>query len=399
MCNKLNTRMKIILISPLLQPYRITFYEKLSGLFNGFKVFYSMQQKEAGRPQHNKDVNFPAVGFPERKISFLGYSIIMVKGMFRAIKEEKPDIIIIQGIPGNLTYRQIVGWANNNRIKVVFWYCGWEPNRKRNFLLQAIKSRLASSYYRKGDCFITYSTKAKDDLIAGGFSRQKLNVALNGIEIDAYRDNNRFAVEAVALKERHAGQNRVFLYVGGLLEEKRVLLLTDAFIEFSSVYPDTRLWIIGDGPQRDELERKIRDHSNIDYFGRIIENVEPYFIAADFFVLPGTGGLALNQAMYFETPCIAGRADGTEKDLVIDDVTGFNFIEDNKMSLVSKLQEAYNIEPDKLNLMKKNGKELIIKRSNVNNMVKVFNEVLSEINNSEHENPNKEKHSVNAGQP
>jgi len=342
-------------------------------------------------------VNFSATGFPESKISFLGYSIIIVRGMFRAIKDERPDIIIIQGIPGNFTYRRIVNWASNNRIKVVFWYCGWEPNRKRNFLLQGIKSKLASSYYSKGDCFITYSTKAKDDLINQGFSPRKLNVALNGIEIDSYSNNSDFAIEAGALRKKYAGEKRIFLYVGGLLEEKRVLLLADAFIEFSSVYTDTRLWIIGDGPQREELERKIKDSSNIDYFGRIIENVEPYFVAADFFVLPGTGGLALNQAMYFETPCIAGRADGTEKDLVIDDVTGFNFIEDNKTSLISKLKEAYSLEPEKLDSMKKNGRELVVKRSNVNNMVKVFNEVLSEMNISEYKNLSKEGHSVNTG--
>ncbi len=40
------------------------------------------------------------------------------------------------------------------------------------------------------------------------------------------------------------------------------------------------------------------------------------FQQADLFVLPGTGGLALQQALGFALPAIAAEGDGTQADLV-----------------------------------------------------------------------------------
>lgn len=373
--------MKIILISPLLQPYRITFYQKLSDRFKDFTVFHNLKEKEDGRPQHNQEVGFKSRGFLEYNYFLMGFYIRMVKGMFKAVVGAKPDIIIIQGFPGNFTYRRIVNWAKKKHIKVVFWYCGWEPNIKRLNLLQNIKNRLAASHYGQGDFFLTYSTKAKDDLVRQGVDPSIITVAYNGIELDDYNTDNvkKYTIQAKQLREKFAINYRVYIYVGGLLEEKRVLFMIDAFNEFNMEHPDSQLWIIGDGPQKAEVESKIKDNTAIRYFGRITENVESYFSAADFFVLPGTGGLALNQAMYFETPCIVGRADGTEKDLVIENVTGFNFIEDDLTSLVSVFKETYSINKASILEMGSKCKEIVKTQYNVNNMVEIFDAALNDI--------------------
>jgi glycosyltransferase involved in cell wall biosynthesis len=373
--------MKIILISPLLQPYRITFYQKLSDRFKDFTVFHNLKEKEDGRPQHNEEVGFKSRGFLEYNYFLMGFYIRMVKGMFNAVVEAKPEIIIIQGFPGNVTYRKIVNWAKKNHIKVVFWYCGWEPNIKRLDFLQKIKNRLAATHYAQGDFFLTYSSKAKDDLVLQGIDPSTITVAYNGIELDSYNDYNlkKYNTQAKQLREKFAGNDRVYLYVGGLLEEKRVLFMIDAFNEFNREHPDSQLWIIGDGPQKTEVEKKIKYNSAIRYFGRITENVESYFSAADFFVLPGTGGLALNQAMYFGTPCIVGRADGTEKDLVIDNVTGFNFSEDDLNSLVYEFKKTYSMDKASIDQMGSKCKKVVELQNNVNNMVNIFDVVLSDI--------------------
>jgi glycosyltransferase involved in cell wall biosynthesis len=369
--------MKIIFIVALVTPYRVTFFDKLSKRFTDFTVFSNTKEKEDGRPQYDGKVSFKSRGFPERKIPVLGFSVRIIEGMFEAIRKERPDILVVPGIPGNLTYRKIVNWAKKNNTRIVLWHSGWESNPRRFFLLKLFKKSLALSFFKKADYIITYSSAARNDLLAQKFNPDKILVAYNGIELDNYNNIDGYLDQAKKLREKFAGKKRTYLFVGGLTHEKRILFLLDAFIEFNSGYPDTQLWIVGDGPQRAEVEKKMNNHPDIKFFGRIIENVEPYFIAADFFVLPGPGGLALNQAMFFNTPCIAGRADGTEKDLVIEGVTGFNFIEDNKSSLISKLAESYHTETGSLNLMKEKGKELIVKKNNVNYMVSVFHEVLA----------------------
>ena len=46
------------------------------------------------------------------------------------------------------------------------------------------------------------------------------------------------------------------------------------------------------------------------------EELEPLFATADLFVLPGTGGLAVQQAMAHALPVMVGEADGTQAELV-----------------------------------------------------------------------------------
>ena len=57
------------------------------------------------------------------------------------------------------------------------------------------------------------------------------------------------------------------------------------------------------------------------------------------FVLPGTGGLAINEAMAHRLPVISGYADGSADDLVIDGVTGFRLREASAEALVDRLRE------------------------------------------------------------
>jgi glycosyltransferase involved in cell wall biosynthesis len=46
------------------------------------------------------------------------------------------------------------------------------------------------------------------------------------------------------------------------------------------------------------------------------------FIASDIFILPGSGGLAVHQAMSYGKPVIVSFGDGTEADLVREGVNG-----------------------------------------------------------------------------
>ena len=162
-----------------------------------------------------------------------------------------------------------------------------------------------------------------------------------------------------------------FIYAGGLIPEKRVDLLIEAFISLRRRYRNIKLLIIGDGPLQKELQEMATD-KNIRFLGRIIDDVDQYFAASDCLVLPGIGGLALNQAMYWGVPCIVSEADGTEDDLVIDGETGFRFEKDDLESLISAMEMRLTTSDWKITIMMEKSKEIIRTKSNVNNMVDVF---------------------------
>ena len=74
------------------------------------------------------------------------------------------------------------------------------------------------------------------------------------------------------------------------------------------------------------------------FAGEVIDDVGAYFIMADIFVLPGLGGLAINQAMAYGLPVVCAEGDGTEKDLVVPGVTGLFFRRDDAPDLTNKIQ-------------------------------------------------------------
>ena len=364
---------KIALITPLLQPYRISFYEKLSKADPNidFTIFHGVNPKEKGRPSYKGETNFPNIGFKELEY-FIPIKIVYNIGLLNAIKKYNPDVVILQPIPGDISNRLVSNWAVRNNKKLIMWTCGFEPHRVGGTLLK-LKNRVVSSLYKKADKHLTYSYNARDYAFNMGVPYSKSVVTYNGIEIDhLLADEERIIRRGKEIKNSFKLNNHItFIYAGGLIPEKRVDLLIEAFISLRRHHRDIKLLIIGDGPQKSELMRMATD-KNIRFLGRIIDDVDPYFAAADSLVLPGIGGLALNQAMFWGKPCIVSEADGTEDDLVIDDKTGFRFKKDDLKSLEDAMRRMLQLNNDDYDAMSKLSKMIICNKSNVNSMVDVF---------------------------
>lgn len=372
---------RIALITPMLQPYRLTFYEKLNKISPNAKwiVFHGVKKTEDGRPAYAGKAAFENIGLSEINYKLGPFNIRVHKGLLQEVRKFNPDLIIIQSITGNLSYRSVVNWAKRNNKIIVNWACAWEPKLAKGLLLK-LKNILVRNFYKKGDAFLTYSTKAVKYVMDRGIDKSKITVCYNGIETDDLILNEKAIIEASeAIIEKYSLQHSTnFIYVGGLIPEKRVDLLIEAFAIISSENNACKLFIIGDGPLKDTMLKQIEplNKGNIFYLGRIIDGVDPYFAASTCLVLPGVGGLALNQAMFWKKICIASEADGTEEDLIINGKTGFRFIKDDLNSLVESMRKVMNIDKKELEVMGNHAKDIIVNKSCVNNMVNVFSDTI-----------------------
>ena len=83
-----------------------------------------------------------------------------------------------------------------------------------------------------------------------GVPSKNIQTCYNGIEIDNLLETERKVIEnsAILRKEFNLPGNVTFLYVGGLIPEKRIDLLIDGFIGLRNKHPNIKLLIIGDGP-------------------------------------------------------------------------------------------------------------------------------------------------------
>ncbi len=130
------------------------------------------------------------------------------------------------------------------------------------------------------------------------------------------------------------------LFVGRLQERKRVDLLLQACARLPLALQPV-LTIIGDGPERPNLDSLAKTLYPTTVFpgARHGADLIPFYLAADLFVLPGTGGLAVQEAMAYGLPVIMGRGDGTNDDLVRPE-NGWQISPDSLDAMVLTLQDA-----------------------------------------------------------
>lgn len=371
--------MKIAFIINFITHYRTTFYHKLSqSSEDEWVILHGLSDQNTGRPGFQGEIpyNNQVVGYREKSIG--PFMVRYQEKVLETIRSIQPDVIIILGIPGTISNWSAMLWAKLHRKKSVLWYCGWEAQQGRGISLM-IKRLVLRVFFGIADHIITYGTKAAQYAKDLGINNNKITVCYNGIEIDGLdRLESYYTQKAKELSRQRAITNQyVFLYVGGMMLEKKVDLLINAFSQVAKHHP-AELWLVGDGPElnrlvalADSLKTK-----HVHFMVRIVDEVEIYFKAADSLILPGTGGLVLNQALYWGMPCVVGEADGTEDDLVIDGKTGFRFVPDDVKSLISAMEKCTTLTSQERLEFAQAGKQLITSRGNVNQMVKTFGEVM-----------------------
>jgi glycosyltransferase involved in cell wall biosynthesis len=264
-----------------------------------------------------------------------------------------------------------VSWARTHNKKVVMWTCFWEPDYITGYK-RIIRNFLIRSFYRQADHHIAYSSLAKQKLLNLGYPDKQISIAYNGIDLDQYeKDTSAYMLDKEVFD--HGSVN--FLYVGGFGKDKKVDLLIKAIGEckaFSS--RSMNAYLIGDGPLYNDYVKLVHSlglTGHIKFLGRINAHLDAYIKSADCIVLPGTGGLILNEAMLFQKPVVVSEADGTENDLLLNGYNGIKFQTNSKASLASAMYEI----AENLSFFQENAKkisEVVIKRSNVDSMITIF---------------------------
>jgi glycosyltransferase involved in cell wall biosynthesis len=133
-----------------------------------------------------------------------------------------------------------------------------------------------------------------------------------------------------------------------------------------------RLIIIGDGPERDHLQSLAREvYPGAEFAGaKHGAELRPYFAQADLFVLPGTGGLAIQEAMSHGLPVIVAQGDGTQDDLVRRE-NGWQIPPDNFEALVAAMKDALS-DVARLRRMGEASHRIVREEINIETMVETF---------------------------
>ncbi len=281
------------------------------------------------------------------------------------------SLVVLEGESNFLVNLLLVPLLLLKRTPYVWWTLGSIPGRKKKTFKRRMMLPLLRLFLKKSDHVATYSSFGRDYLMAEGVPSDKIVIAHNALGGNVL-DNEPECRELAAglVRQLRWGDRLRVAYIGALLREKRPSDLVRAAARFQELGGrGIGLIFVGDGPEKERtaaLSRRL----DVDalFAGRQTDRAGAYLLASHVVVVPGLGGLAINHAMMFGRPVIAGRADGTERDLVVHGRTGFLLDPLTPESLASCL-DGVSGQPDKLLEMGEAAREHVFATATIDGLV------------------------------
>lgn len=264
----------------------------------------------------------------ERPVS--SFMLRFQKGVASAISGLSPAVVVTMCHSGTLSEWQLIRLKRRVGFRLVAWQCGYEYNPGR------LKRWVLSKFIPRFDHHLAYHTNAKAYAQAHGADVRQVTVMHNTIDEGAIKCIPKTEARAI-VEQRHPilKGKKIVLYVGAVLAEKRLELVFEALNVLDR--DDVVFLIVGDGDHAGQIQRLYGQRADCLSVGRIVEGVGIYFDAADVFVLPGTGGLAINEAMAHSLPVVSSYADGSADDLVVHGENGYRLRDGTAKELASSL--------------------------------------------------------------
>ncbi len=350
------------LMQRVLPEYRLPFFEMLAAACpQGFSLFSG-----DARPEESIQPAQPSPSVHH----FQANNQHLLSGRFYALRQKNwrewlqswnLQVLIQEANPRYLTSPAAARWMRRKDRPVIGWGLGAPAG-------SGMMRSFWRAYLRQFDALITYSRTGFEQYRQMGVDPREIFIAPNAAAPKPQ--------QPPAPRPDHYAEGRaVLLFVGRLQARKRV----DVLLQACAALPDAlqpELWIVGDGPEKQNLETQAQTlYPRVCFYGGKFGNeLTPLFQAADVFVLPGTGGLAVQQAMSHGLPVIVGEADGTQADLVRPE-NGVLVQPGSVDSLRATLEDLLS-QPQRLRRMGDQSYRIVSEEINLENMVDVFSQAV-----------------------
>lgn len=242
--------------------------------------------------------------------------------MIETIKNCDSDVIIsTRDIHNNWLSK----YGRDKTLKI-----GWEHNHHHNnkrYINKVTKSVLGLDYFVLVSKDLTkfYSEKLKDKKVKCVYIPNSINF---------------FPQEKAKLETEN------LISIGRLSHEKGYLDLIDIFKELHQKYPDSKLNIIGDGPDRKKIEKKIRDNKLEDYIilhgFQEKEYINKYLEKSSVYIMTSyteSFGLVLLEAFAYGIPCVAYSSAEGANEIISDNWDGYLIKDRDENKMIKRICE------------------------------------------------------------
>jgi glycosyltransferase involved in cell wall biosynthesis len=266
----------------------------------------------------------------------------------------------------------------------------WSPiiNTKKGFSPEAsLADKLRVWWINQGDAVLTYSRAGKKRLEPYVRTPEKIFVAQNTLytpELLSLRDRLRKEGKSHVRKELGFSGQYHLIFIGRLIREKRPQALIGIFQKVIRRIPDCHLHIIGDGPERNSLEKKVKDSGLADQvtlYGSIndLKITGKMLFASELAVVPRNLGLAAVHSFCFDTPLITLKS-GRENPLHNEEI---EYVLEGRTGLTAEAEEsmagmiaAFLRDEKRQDSMKKEMEHMVSRVCSFDKMLKGFKDAI-----------------------
>jgi len=359
---------RIAFIHEEVDPYRISFFERLNGS-KDIKptVFYCRKAHpyRGGEVKLGKSSQFSEI-LPGSliKIPFFEREMKYNPCIWRKLSEGDFDCVAVGGYY-HITMFFAILWSLIHSVPYTIISESHLLNPRSR--CKSLLKKLFLPFIIKHAAFLLPLGKFQAEyLIHYGGKVKDIFYFPNTSDVDFFiEESNKYRGEKNELKKELGIKSKyIVLYVGRLVEEKGLFTLLGAFKEIKNSYDNITLLIVGEGQLRGDLEG-FTSEKGIDNvcFAGFIENKElpRYYGIADIFVLPSRDepwGVVVTEAMGSALPLILSDKVGCRRDLLKEGKNGFCF-ESGKYRQLAFYIEKFLENPTSIEEMGNNSRNII----------------------------------------
>jgi len=200
----------------------------------------------------------------------------------------------------------------------------------------------------------------------------------NGIDTELFKPDP-IARNLIRTSECVGDHEELIVAVGRLVDAKDYRNLLSAFSELSKIRPNIKLWIVGDGPERKQLDDLV-SHLGVDHLVRFLgvrSDVSRIYNAADLYVLSSAWegfGLVVAEAMASEKIAVVTDCGGVKEVL---GECGYLVPPNNSLALMEAMNTALELDP--LESIKISGlaRHRIVNNYSIHEIVNVWTKIYS----------------------
>ncbi len=345
----------------ILAEYRVKFFELIAERCDGCTVI-------AGQSGSDEAV---AINSKLKKTKFIPVkNVKRLSGVFENYRQEglishlqkiDPTVFITVSNPRLVDINKTIRFLRGNGIPSIGWGIGTTDfwNRPFKKLRHHFRKRMVNRF----DGFVCYGSKAASQYAELGFPESRIFPIYNATMSRPDGDPPN--------RPDHFSHPPKILAIGRLIESKGFDRLIEAAAIVAGKGHKLQLQIVGDGPDLERLKGIAEQHDfSTEFLGyQSGDRLRRIGHNADLFVLPGLGGLSIQEAMTFGLPVIVTEADGTEIDLVKEN--GWIIEKENVNALAAGIERAV-LNPARLRKMGRESFRIVKEEINLELMADRF---------------------------